>query len=214
MAPKTILLLSLLTPLTFAWGSNHDLYIRDAIPDLDPYAVEAALRRRAMIARQIQTAKAKHSAGRVVMSRQINARSPTPAPIPEPEPIAEADPEDHAFQQYDAGLFRRDGSVIPRDPFANPTPEAIPDPEAWFEGGELYAKRERIINAKRAVLREKRKRSFFAKRAELAKREAEAEAAANANPEAVAEAEAAAEAELNVEKRETGGSWFSWMKFW
>jgi len=213
MAPKTLLLLPLITPLALAWGSNQDLYIRDSVPDLDPYAVQAALRRRAMIARQVQNAKAKRSTGRVVMSRQINPRKAAPAPIPEPEPFADADPEDHLFQQYDAGLFRRDGSVLPRDPYAEPTPEAIPDPEAWFEGGELHAKRERIINAKRAVLREKRKRSFFAKRAEIAAREAEADAAANANPDAVAEAEAVVEAEAMVEKR-SSGSWFSWLKLW
>jgi len=215
MAPKTLLLLPLLTPFTFAWGSNQDLYIRDAIPDLDPYAVQAALRRRALLARQTQAIKAKRSnGGRVVLARQIERRTPNAAPVPDPMPYAEADPEDHSFQQYDAGLFRRDGSVIPRDSYADPAAELVLDSEGWFEGGELHAKRERIINAKRAIFREKRKRSFFAKKEELARREAEAEAAANANPEAVAEAEAVVEAENIVQKRETGSSWFSWLKLW
>jgi len=217
MAPKALLLLPLLSSVTFAWGSNQDLYVRDSIPDLDPYAVEAALRRRALIARQVKSAKAKRSAERIVMARQLKPRKAAPAPapeaVPEPEPVAEADPEDHSFQQYDAGLYRRDGSVRPRDPYAEPTPEFYTDPETWFEGGELYAKRGRIINAKRAVLREKRKRSLFAKRAEIAAREAEAEAAANANPEAVAAAEAVVEAEAMVEKR-SDNSWFSWLKLW
>ncbi|MCJ1325177.1 hypothetical protein MMC10_001839 [Thelotrema lepadinum] len=132
MAPKALCLLPLLAPFTFAWGSTHDLYIRDAIPEPDPYAYEQALAARALVARKVYAAKARRAAnGRVVLSRQVSPRSAN----------AVADPEIHAFQQYDAGLFRRDGSVIPRDPIAYPGAAAIAsDPEAWFEGGELYAR--------------------------------------------------------------------------
>ena len=133
MAPKALIFLPLLAPFTLAWGTTHDLYIRDAIPEPNPYAYEQALAARALAARKVYAAKARRAANqKVVLSRQVNARAPK----------AEADPEAHAFQQYDAGLFRRDGSVIPRDPYAYPGASAVaePDPEAWFEGGELYAR--------------------------------------------------------------------------
>ena len=133
MAPKALLLVPLLAPFTFAWGSTHDLYIRDAIPEPDPYAYEQALAARALAARKVYAAKVRRAANsKILLSRQINARNPQPMP----------DPEAHAFQQYDAGLFRRDGSIIPRDPYAYPEASAAPalDPETWFEGGELWAR--------------------------------------------------------------------------
>ena len=133
MAPKALIFLPLLAPLSLAWGTTHDLYVRDAVPEPNPYAYEQALAARALAARRIYAAKARRAAtGQVVLSRQVNPRAAE----------AKADPEVHAFQQYDAGLFRRDGSVIPRDPYAYPDALALaqPDPEAWFEGGELYAR--------------------------------------------------------------------------
>ncbi|KAI4142937.1 MAG: hypothetical protein LQ340_007159 [Diploschistes diacapsis] len=133
MAPKALLLLLLITPFTFAWGSTHDLYVRDAIPEPNPYAYEQALAARTLAARKLYAAKARRAAnGRVLLSRQINPR----------EPKAEANAEAHAFQQYDSGLFRRDGSVIPREPYAYPGAAAFaqPDPESWLDGGELSAR--------------------------------------------------------------------------
>ena len=133
MAPKALIFLPLFAPFTFAWGSTHDLYVRDAIPEPNPYAYEEALAARAIAARKVYAAKARRAAnGRVVLSRQVNARSAK----------ANANTEAHAFQQYDAGLFRRDGSVIPRDPlpFAGASAISQPDPEMWFQGGELYAR--------------------------------------------------------------------------
>ena len=130
MAPKALLLLPLLAPFTVAWGSTHDLYIRDAIPELN---YEQALAARAIAARKAYAAKVRRSASpqqKVLLSRQINARAPK----------ARASAQPHAFQQYDAGLFSRDGSVLPRDPYAYPTAVAQPDPETWFEGGELWAR--------------------------------------------------------------------------
>ena len=208
MAPKALCLLPLLAPFTFAWGSTHDLYIRDAIPEPDPYAYEQALAARALVARKVYAAKARRAAnGRVLLSRQVNPRSANPV----------ADPEIHAFQQYDAGLFRRDGSVIPRDPIAYPGAAAIAsDPEAWFEGGELYARsRSHDLDSDNDEEDEepRRKKASKADKKQRKQSKSSHQSQSEDSEDEVEATTGKGEKEEEQERKGSTRSWFSWFRW-